>query len=226
MQRRKNANPKKRKQLPLNEFMKSLQTRRRGFFNLKPRQRFHVTTDFRILLNNATVLSPYSYAYLNVSNPVKSNGGAATQVFMWSILTAMMRKYLITHVLVEMDIENQETFATIPALGAVNYLPPNTVAQAQLTLNQPQTIVRMISGVGSPNRTKISLAIDLQSYGGFNPKNSEDAHWGGLTPVLDPADNMYAHICVDTGGVANVAALLVNVRIGFFGIAAEFNETF
>jgi len=230
VKKRKDQNNKKKlvrsKRQPLHVFMHGLFAAPRGYFNMHPRQKFFVVADSTLVLNNAVAGDLYDYAYLNLSNPIKCFNGGATSVWQWSILGGLMRKYIVTHAIVILDVVNQETTGVTVALGPVDYLPPNNTAQAKLTLAQPQTQVKVAAGVGSINKIRLEIAVDFSNYGGFNPLNAEDLHWGGLNPAADPFDNIYAHVCVDTGGVASVNGLFTNIRVGFFGIAAEFNESF
>jgi len=197
----------------------------RGFLNMKPREKFLVVADFKTVLNNATLLIPYCFAYINFSNPLKANGGAATNVWQWSTLMGKKRKFLIEGAKATIDFEAQENFGQIPFQGPSNYQPPNTVAQAILTLCQPQTKTQMLGPVGSPNVKRLITYIDIAGYGGFNPRNSEDAHWGGLNPAADPSDNMYLHYGIDTNGLASVSGNIAHVRVVFYGVAAEFNDS-
>jgi len=228
MQRRKNNVSKRNKKIvkrkPLHEFMHGLLKSSRGFL-MKSRQKFFVIADFKFVAGGATVLLPYTYNYINLSNPLKANGGAATNVWYWSVVSALMRKYLITHIIVQADLESQELFGTIPFLGPANYLPANTVVEAQTTIQSPLTVTKIMAGVGSMNRAHLEISVDLLKLGGFDPLNSEDVHWGGLNPVADPGDNMYATLIVDTNGAASASGILVNVRVGFYGIAAEMGKS-
>jgi len=197
---------------------------KRGLFQLKPRTKFVCTATFDITLNNATVLVPFCYAYLNLSNPLKSDGGAATTVMYLTSVALNYRKFLIIAILAELFIASQEAYATVCNLSPCNFLPPNTVAQAQLSSAEIQTQTNMMSGVGSPNKIRLESFVDLVDFGGFDPKNSEDSHWGGLSPPADPVDNMYMHLSVDTNGAASVSGLFAHVKLHFLGIAAELNE--
>jgi len=229
LQRRPLTKKGKKKQVPKltpkNKMLALIQSSR-GLYNRRPRERFLVVANFKFVLNNATLINPFCYAYFNLSNPLKSNGGAPTSVSYWSQLIVDWRKFLIFEIYSDVWIESQETFGTIAGMGPVNFLPPNTVAQSLISFAMPQTEVTMMSGVGSPNKTHLTRYVSLNDYGGFDPKNSEDAHWGGISPAADPVDNMYMSLLVDTNGVASVSGLLVNVRLYFHGIAAEINQSF
>jgi len=218
--KKKNAGKKK----STSQFIQQFLLQPRGFL-MKPVQRFVVVADFKFVMNGATVGTPYSLAYLHSTSPTKANNGAATTVSMWTtVLTALMRKFLVTHIKIEIEVVSQETYPTILYLSPVNFQPPSTIAEAQLSIIQPHTRKHELAGVGSPNKVRLDLDIDLHQYGGFRPRGAEDSHWGGLNPASDPVDNMYAHIILDTNGVASVAGALATVRMSFIGLAAELNQ--
>jgi len=218
IRRRKQQPRRRRGPTPSKQFSQTL-----GLVTLAPRERFKVITVFNDVLNNASLVLPYAFAYVDLSTPLKANGGAATVVPYWSILTALCRKFFVEKTSVVVEFVNQETFGVDAFICPINFLPAQSIVQGRACLSNVRAKKRLISGVGSPNRCTLKSTQSVRNFGGFTPRTVEDPHWGNTDGSSDPTDKLYLEIGADTNGSASVAGILVSVKLIIYGWIAEPN---
>jgi len=179
------------------------------------RETVKLRTVFNDVINNATLAIPYGYAYVNLTNPLKSNGGAATIVPFWTEQQGRQRKYRVFKTRVSVSAVNQEAFGVDFGIVAMNSLLVQTVANCKSSLSNIRCRKKLVSGVGSPNRCDLRSQQSITDFAGFYTRGAEDNYVGLTDGSADPTDNIYLMIIADTNGAASVSGILVSVTVEF-----------
>jgi len=198
-------------------------THPRGLISLRTREDFLISANYNIVLVNATLAIPYTYAYLNLSSPTLLNSGSApTSLNGWNLLSLLMRKYVSFNMLVRIDYDHEETFGVEMFACPVNFIPTATIAEAQASLSNPRCVKQITTN--KLDRGRLTVVTGLWEFGGFSPRNSEDAHWGTVNPLVPPIDSLYLHLGSDTNGAASVTGTRCNITVLFLVKGAEINH--
>jgi len=181
---------------------------------LPPHEVIKLTSVFNYVLNNATVLIPYGYAYVNCSQPLVSDGGSATVIPRWAELTSRYRKYRVWNARIRASIVNQEAYGIDFFVCPMGSLLPQTVANCRAALSNMRAVSHIVSGAGSPNQKVLTKNAGVASYAGVLTRHVEDLYAGSTDGTsLIPTDNFYFMIGTDTNGVASVSGCFVSVKM-------------
>jgi len=181
---------------------------------LPPHDVIKLTSVFNYVINNATVLIPYGYAYVNCSQPLVSDGGAATVIPRWAELTSRYRKYRVWNSKIRASIVNQEAYGIDFFVCPMGSLLPQTVANCRAALSNMRAVSHIVSGVGSPNQKVLHKNAGVSTYAGVLTRHVEDLYAGSTDGTsLIPTDNFYFMIGTDTNGVASVSGTFVSVKM-------------
>jgi len=190
--------------------------RMNGTLGVAPRVNgIRLNTRFIQVANNATVLNPFTYAYLNLTNPQLSNGGSATAVSFFLAYAAMYRKFRDRGYRVRTSYGNNEGFFDVPFNTPFNYLPPNTIASNNAAFINIQTRDKLASAKGGQDRSFLKFRGSVTSMAGFASNNTEDAYVGLTDGSSPPSDNIYTLVSTATNGLASIAGILIVVDIQF-----------
>jgi len=163
---------------------------------------------FSGVLGTATVLNPYSQTYVNFTNVLAWNAGAATVPSMFVGKKGDYRKARVTGFRLTVRAVNNETFPCEVSVTPLNFLPPNTLLQNQANVKNPLTKRRTLSAKGGQDKCSVSVSGTTQSIGGFSYRfGVEDPLVFNTDGSSAPTDNVYAAINVDTAGLAAAAGV-------------------
>jgi len=199
-------------------------SRNLSLMTVPARETYIVSTVFNDILNNASLVIPYAFAYVDLQTPLKANGGAATVVPFWTMIALRQRKYYVWKTVVTVEFVNQEAFGIDFSITPVNFLPSQTVVLQRALLSNHRAKKRLVSGAGSPNRCTLKSTQTVADFGGFYARGAEDSHVGNTDSSADPTDKLYLNISGDTNGAASVSGVLVSVKVVFFLDAMEPNS--
>jgi len=172
---------------------------------------------YTILTNlvNATIPNPFSYLYLNLTNPMISFGGSATAVPYFTMWATGYRKFRVRSFSVRVLFASAETTITVPFLCPFNYLPPNTAASNSAALNNILHRHKILSAKGGMDRASVMVRGNVRSMAGFANTNVEDAYVGLTDGTSPPTDNIYCLVSVQTNGIASIVGVLAEVTVQF-----------
>jgi len=187
-----------------------------GVMGVTPRMNgIKLHTEFNIVAVNATLLNPYTYYYLNLTNPQLSGGGGATAVPFFGMYAFGYRKYRVNNYAVRLRFGNSEGFICSPFTCPFNYLPPNTVSSNTAAYQDMLAKHAMITTKGGMDSKVIQFKGSVARMAGFANRGIEDPYVGFTDGTSPPSDNIYTLVAVSTGGVASVTGVFVVVEIDF-----------
>jgi len=188
----------------------------RNMISVAPRVN-SVKLKYTILTNlvNATIPNPFSYLYLNVTNPMISFGGSATAVPYFTMWATGYRKFRVRAFSVRVMFANAETTIVVPFVCPFNYLPPNTAASNSAALNNILHRHKILSAKGGMDRGTVSVRGNVRTMAGFASTDVEDAYVGLTDGTSPPSDNIYCLVAVQTNGIASVLGVLAEVSVQF-----------
>jgi len=168
------------------------------------------------LLNQATLLNPFNFSYFNLTNPLISKNGSATAVPYFTAYTGMYRKYRVRKFSVVARFANAETFAVIPFVCPINFLPTSSAANNAAYVANILARKSLCGGASGQNVKAVSVTKTIASMSGFANTNVEDAYVGLTDGSAAPSDNIYCVVATDNNGAANVNGVLASVKVTFW----------
>jgi len=168
------------------------------------------------LLNQSTLANPFNFSYFNLTNPLISNGGAATAVPYFTAWSGMYRKYRVRKFSIVARFQNSETYGVIPFLCPLNFLPTSTVANNAAYVKNILTKKKISGGIAGMNVTALSVTHTVAEMSGFANSDVEDAYVGLTDGSASPSDNIYAVVGTDNNGAASVSGVLASVKVTFW----------
>jgi len=187
-----------------------------GIMGVTPRMNgIKLHTEFNLVAANATLVNPFTYAYLNLTNPQLSNGGSATAVPFFGMYTAGYRKYRVNNYHVRLRYANSEAFIVAAFTCPFNYQPPNTLSSNTAAYQDVLTKHALLSSKGGMDNKTISFSGSVASMAGFANRGIEDPYVGLTDGTSPPSDNIYTLISCGTGGPASVTGVFIEVAIDF-----------
>jgi len=173
-------------------------------------------TVYNDILNNASLVLPYAYQYVNLTTPLIANNGSATVIPFWTAMQARQRKYKVLKTMVRAQFVNQEAFGVDIGICPMNSLLTQSIINCRGALSNARCKKNLVSGVGSPNKTTLVSSQSISNFAGFFSRGAEDNYVGNTDSSSLPTDNIYLMIVGDTNGVASVSGILVSVEVHFY----------
>lgn len=190
----------------------------RGALGVPPGETNVALTDlFSGILGTATVPNPFSYTYVNITNILAWNAGAATTPGMFVGAKGNYRKARVTRFSLEVSACNLEAYPVELSITPVNFLPPNTLAQNQSNVKNGKARRIALSPKGGMDRGVVRYSGNTQSVGGFSYQfGVEDPLVFNTDGSSPPADNIYFAVNIDTAGLAAISGVTLWIRPKFW----------
>jgi len=216
--RRDNRGKKKNKgRKPRNQGNNNHPSRMMGVLAVTPRVNgIKLQFNADLVLNNATVLVPFAWAYLNLTNPLLVNGGAASVVTFFAGYAAFYRKFRVRKFSVVARFGNAENFFGNGFVTPINFLPTNTLLQNTAAFRNIMTKRKLISPKGGKDEGLVRMHSNVMRFAGFANTNVEDNYVGTTDGSSSPTDNIYAIVAFDTNGVASVSGVFLSLTVTFW----------
>jgi len=185
-------------------------------FGIAPTNEVLLTSRIQYNLVNATVLNPFSYQYLNLTNPLIWFAGSPSTTPFFTMNAAGYRKFTVVAGSVNIRFANAEATVVAPYLNVVvNSLLPNNAANNLAHFQNPETRVAEISPPTGNSTCTLSHSWSKFAKTGFRDLGVEDSYVGLVDGTSPPADNIYAIFGCATNGPASIIGVLALITIKF-----------
>lgn len=174
-----------------------------------------ITTEFTSFLNNSGAI-PFARIYVNCTNPLLANNGAATASPFFDIYRQLFRKFQVNKCTVRAQFANGEAYALIPFLCPINYLPPfASTAELQSYVSNEYSRKMLVSGKGGMDRIALRKPINIAKMSGFITDLAATSLVGNTDGSGAPANNVYCVVGTDNIGAASVLGTAVSIIVTF-----------
>jgi len=174
-----------------------------------------LSAEFTSNLNNSGAIT-FARVYVNCSNPLLANNGAATAVPYFASYAALFRKFQVVKCSVAVQFANGEAYPLIPFICPVNFLPPfATNTELQSYVSNPYAKKQLISKSGGMDRCNLRRFINIAKMSGFSADLADTGLVGNTDGSGAPANNVYAAVGTDNNGNASVLGSVASIVVTY-----------
>jgi len=172
-------------------------------------------TYFKVVLNNATAPFPYTFGYVNCTDPLISNGGSVTLVPYFAEWKGFFRKYQVNKLTCKAMWGNSETYNVFNCLCAINSQPTFTNSAELLSYFQNEFAhLDVLGGIAGYNTSTTHLKVPVAVVAGLSTDMADTNIVGNTDGSAHPGNNVYLVYATDNG-LASVAGSNVGLQIKF-----------